>query len=321
MHKILRDALPNARGHSDQVIVVIADIRGFSAFCLNQETPDVAMYLRRVYLRLIDDYFPFASFYKSTGDGLLLTISFDEDNLARVAQETIAACLRCLEEFPTICERDPVINFDVPTNIGFGLTRGTACRLVSDKKVLDYSGRILNLASRLTDLARPSGIVLDGAFGIELLTKKEQKLFERDQIYVRSVSEEELWPIYVLSGVVEIPQQARHPLSLEQWETLSVKETVRRWKDIGPRFIVDLPKRLKRSGGILVSVVYPAFEGDRRLRGIESTLDMVRGNDFDYRIVANVPGVRIYVEKMLGYLPPRIPETAYVNVVISYVPE
>lgn len=208
MHNVLKEALPDAEGRSQHVVVIIADIRGFSEFSTRCDSADTAMYIKRVYLRLIDDYFPFASFFKPTGDGLLMTVAFNAGSLQKVAQDTVAACLRCWKEFPDICQGDAMINFDVPSAIGFGLTRGNACCLISGDKVLDYSGQILNLASRLTDLARPSGIVIDGSFGIELLSDKEQKLFEAEEPYIRSVSEEEPHKVYILRDVVEIPEQA-----------------------------------------------------------------------------------------------------------------
>ena len=69
MHKLFKDALPDAEGRSEHVVAIIADIRGFSEFSTRQESPNTAMYIKRVYMRLIEDYFPFASFFKPTGDG------------------------------------------------------------------------------------------------------------------------------------------------------------------------------------------------------------------------------------------------------------
>lgn len=169
MHRIFRKALDAARGDSQFIIAVIIDIRGFSAFSQNCESPDIAMFLKRVYMKMTDSYFNFASFYKSTGDGLLLTIPFEESNLQEMSQRTVESCIACHSEFGHICNNDPMIRFKVPDRIGIGIARGTACCLISGETVIDYSGRLLNLTSRLTDLARPSGIILDLSFGIDLL--------------------------------------------------------------------------------------------------------------------------------------------------------
>jgi len=96
--------------------------------------------------------------------------------LETVAQSTIDTCYLIINEFECFCEHDPMINFDVPDKIGIGLSRGTACRLISDDKILDYSGDTLNLATKLMDFARPEGIVFDAKFGFDLLSRCPEKL-------------------------------------------------------------------------------------------------------------------------------------------------
>jgi len=63
-----RDLLAEAQGRSEFVIVVVADVRGFSAFSKRHESTDIAMFIKRFYMRLMDDYFANASFYKTTLD-------------------------------------------------------------------------------------------------------------------------------------------------------------------------------------------------------------------------------------------------------------
>ena len=52
-----RKKLEHAEGRSEFVIAVICDIRGFSAFSTSHESPDTAMFIKRFYLTLLDDYF------------------------------------------------------------------------------------------------------------------------------------------------------------------------------------------------------------------------------------------------------------------------
>jgi class 3 adenylate cyclase len=179
-------AWANAQGRSEFVIVVVADIRGFSRFSTRNESPNIAMFIKRFYLRLMDDYFPTASFAKPTGDGLLMTFLYNENSLIAVSKVVVEACLRCLVDFPTICKDDPMINFDVPNAMGFGMARGTACCLYSGAETLDYSGHLLNLASRLNDLARPSGIVIDGAFLEEMIPESARASFKAQPVSVVS---------------------------------------------------------------------------------------------------------------------------------------
>src|SRR5882724_5082780 len=171
MNQRFVDALVNAQGRSEFVIVVVADIRGFSAFSTVNESPNIAMFIKRFYLQLINKYFMTANFVKATGDGLLMTFPYSETDLPEVSETVITSCLSCLKDFPNICSNDPMINFTIPQEIGFGIARGTACCLYSGDEILDYSGHLLNLASRLNDLARPNGIVIDGAFLQSMIPK------------------------------------------------------------------------------------------------------------------------------------------------------
>ena len=125
MHRLFRKALDDATGVSHFIIAVIIDIRGFSALSQIRESPDTAMFIKRVYMKMIDSYFGFASFYKSTGDGLLLTIPFNKINLKEMFQTTVASCMACHSEFGNTCKNDPMIYFKVPDKIGIGTARGT----------------------------------------------------------------------------------------------------------------------------------------------------------------------------------------------------
>jgi len=318
MHNILKKALPDAKGSSEYIVAVVADIRGFSEFSSRRDPPDAAMYIKRVYVQLISRYFPGASFYKPTGDGLLITMPCDDATLQVVATATMAGCLRCVEEFPNICQGDRRINFEVPSRIGFGLARGTACCLMSGSLVLDYSGHLLNLTSRLTDLARPSGIVIDGEFGLDLLSEDQQNLFDEDQVCIRSVAEEVPRMIYIQKDVVEIPAAARQPLRLEQWDTEELEMTVRDWKVMESRFDLPLPKRLRRPDGILVQMYHPKFRGREKMPGFLCFQPV----SFEHMLQADRSVVVLDVAALVSYLrAARIPGSASVKVVVQYVPE
>src|SRR5947207_4242084 len=98
------EALVDAQGRSEFVIVVVADIRGFSRFSTVNESPNIAMFIKRFYLQLINHHFKIANFVKPTGDGLLMTFQYTEANLLDVAAKVINACITCLLDFPTICK-------------------------------------------------------------------------------------------------------------------------------------------------------------------------------------------------------------------------
>lgn len=152
--------MQDAEGFSDLVVVVFLDVRGFSTFAGMAESGEAALFLRRVYLNIVDEYFPDSAFFKPTGDGLVIVRHFDRSNLGDEVTSAISTSLRLVEAFPHLTERDPMVNFEVPTSLGVGIARGAATRLASGDLTLDYSGRPLNLAARLMDLARPRGVVL-----------------------------------------------------------------------------------------------------------------------------------------------------------------
>ncbi|HST32277.1 MAG TPA: adenylate/guanylate cyclase domain-containing protein [Solirubrobacteraceae bacterium] len=213
----LRKLLHSAEGHSQRVVVIFLDVRGFSSFAKIAESSDAAEFLTSTYTRILDDYFPDAAFVKLTGDGMLVLYDYDRQTLTDAVQNAVTESLKLLSAFPTITEGDPMINFDVPTQLGIGLARGAATRISSGRTVLDYSGRPLNLAARLMDLARPAGVVIDDGFGFELLTDEFRSKFERDHVYIRSIAEGEPRPVYFLPEFTKIPEEARRPLNAKSF--------------------------------------------------------------------------------------------------------
>lgn len=220
MTKPFAEALVDAQGRSEFVIVVVADIRGFSAFSTINESPNIAMFIKRFYLKLINNYFKESNFVKPTGDGLLMTFPYSEQDLLEVSEKVVRACLTCLSDFPSLCDDDPMINFSVPQAIGFGIARGTACCLFSGDEILDYSGHLLNLASRLNDLARPSGIVIDGNYLLSVIPKAQREMFRQQKVYIRSIAEESPTDVLFLERYVRIPDLALTPIAQENWKTV-----------------------------------------------------------------------------------------------------
>lgn len=219
LHREFKRLLQDAIGVSEYVIVINLDIRGFTPFCESVDSLNVATYIKRVYAKILNDFFKNASYYKPTGDGLIIIIPYTEKDLGEVANSTVSSCLTLLETFPSLCANDPMINFSTPKRIGIGVTRGSACCIKSGDKVLDYSGRTLNLASRLMDLARPSGIVIDDSYSMDLLLEKTRKLFTEQEVYLKGIAEEKSIKIHLTKRYTLIPEQQKHPLKEPRWNT------------------------------------------------------------------------------------------------------
>lgn len=312
-----RKALEEAEGRSEFIIVVVADIRGFSEFSSRHESPDIAMYIKRVYLKMIDCYFPTANFYKPTGDGLLLTFPYSEKNLIEVASSVIDSCMQCLLEFPNLCAEDPMINFLVPQNIGFGIARGTACCLFSGKEILDYSGHLLNLTSRLMDLARPSGIVIDGNFLLDAIPESHREKFSEKEVYIRSLAEENPMKVFYLRRYVEIPEVNLAPLMGDKWYTIQREFSVRELMKLS-NFRVHLPVAAKSQSKVTVTLISPKMKDGKEVKGYVRFREF---KDFKYSSKAGEQIVILNLQEASKYLSEiKVPKARKVTFKIQYVP-
>jgi len=240
MHREFRKLIENATGIPEHIIALNLDIRGFTPFCQSVESLDVATYIKKIYMKIIDNYFSNASFYKPTGDGLLIIINYNEEKLKDIMNKTIESSLNIVKNFSILCKDEPMINYPTPEKIGIGLCRGSACCISSNEKILDYSGRVLNLASRLMDVARPSGIVFDESFGIELLEDDKKELFSEDEIYIRGVAEEKPIGIHYLNNYTIISESFKKPIKEPIWEIITEKHIFSEFKKLDKNYRVQL---------------------------------------------------------------------------------
>lgn len=231
----------NANGRSDFVIVVVCDIRGFSSFSKDHEAPDIAMFSKRFFVKLLEEYFVDADFAKSTGDGMLLLFKYSENNLQELADQVLTNCMKIVCDFPTMMKNDSMINYMVPDAVGFGIARGTAFCLYSDHEVVDYSGQTLNLASRLNEFAYPQGIVVDGSFMMSVIPEQMRGSFYSEMVYVRGISEERPREIFCSSEVV-IPVEAKISERRNRFRTADHKVTVGFMKKMPENVSIRLPE-------------------------------------------------------------------------------
>jgi class 3 adenylate cyclase len=314
MPQTFAEALVDAQGRSEFVIVVVADIRGFSAFSTTNESPNIAMFIKRFYLQLINRYFKDANFVKPTGDGLLMTFPYSEKNLFAVSEKVINSCLTCLNDFPSICEADAMINFSVPQLIGFGIARGTACCLYSGDDILDYSGHLLNLASRLNDLARPSGIVIDGNYLLSVIPEAQREMFKEQKVYLRSIAEETPTNIFYLEQYVQISDLALSPIVSDNWKTVILNFTKSELSKIGTYWFETLSHTPKSPQKIKVTVITPR----RDMKGIVTFRDF---KDFTITETPS-PVLKLNMVKMRGLINlDALSRTAKISVEVEYVPK
>lgn len=214
LHERLRGFLPTARAESCQVIATFLDIRAFSTFAARSESFDAALYLRSVYLKVLISVFADAAFFKPTGDGLLLIheLPFEAEAVPPLITSVLKRCISLVQDFGHITDDDVMVNFSVPQQLGVGVARGSVTRLVSGDFVLDYTGRCLNLAARLMDKARPSGVVFADPHAARLMDAEVGPSFSSDLICIRGIADEEPIAVSVTADVIISPSD-REPTS------------------------------------------------------------------------------------------------------------
>lgn len=210
MHQQLKALLHDATGSSCRVIVVFLDIRGFTSFAGTNDSTECAAFLRAMYTNIIDNYYPDAVFFKPTGDGLMVILHHpdNDDALTEAVRTCVSTSIRLVVDFPSIAASDLMVNFRTPQSLGIGIARGSVTRLHSGEFTLDYSGKYLNLAARLMDLARPRGVVFSDTHAEAFLEGLDDALFASKDVYVKGVAEEHPVRIHYTKDWTDIPSSA-----------------------------------------------------------------------------------------------------------------
>jgi class 3 adenylate cyclase len=299
MHREFRALLDKAVGTSEYVVVLIIDVRGFSAFSTRVDSADAGLYIKKVYARIIDDFFPEASFFKPTGDGLLLTLPYTEETLDETVRQALERSFGLVQSFGTLVTDDKMITFDVPTDVGIGVARGSASCLRSGDRILDYSGRILNLSSRLMNIARPSGIVTDGSFSPELVGDDLERRLRTDHVYLPGIAEATPVEVRYSWEFTTIAARAKQPLAEYKWKTWTETRTLKQLEDSSGRFLVELQERPVDEAEIQVSSRHPrATRSGAKAAGILGVTDV----PFDYSLEAGRPMVALHYNAIAATL-------------------
>jgi class 3 adenylate cyclase len=306
MHAEFRELLENAKGVSQQIIAINLDIRGFTPFCEGKDSFDVAAYIAKVYMKIIDGYFSDATFYKPTGDGLLIVI-LCEKKVKVTVSKIMESCLKLVEDFGNLCEREEIIYFPTPNKIGIGIARGSSCCIVSKDKILDYSGKVLNLASRLMDIARPSGIVFHSDLGFDLLSDEHKKLFEKDdEVYIRGIAEEKPMTIYYTKTLTLIPSYTKIPIREPVWKNRKYGGTLNdliELKSHGATVaLLELDQETSDKNQVFVEISFEV--GELRFKYYHDD-NVFSSHLISYRSKGTIHQVTLDLDELLGFLKSR----------------
>lgn len=296
MHRQFRDLLDSARGESRFVLTANLDIRAFSAWSRKVESREMSLYLTKLYPKLIDNYFSDRWFFKPTGDGLLLVRAFDEPELKPLIATTVKNCFDIVDSFATLCDGEPMINFETPPNVGIGLAQGAASQLVASDPngdgdlTLDYSGRVLNHASRLMELARPRGVVIDSGFGAGLIPLAIADRLKTETGYIRRVSPDDEVKVLYDPDLTQIPDYFKEKPGEANWQSEVRSFTLKQIEGHAvPHFFV-LDSKPSDSSKIRCKVIHPDISASgKRLKGMRRT----RGFPFVYKMDGRSPTVSV----------------------------
>lgn len=271
LHEQMFDKLASSVGVAQVVVPVFIDIRDFSKFSSGEEASDLAIYLKHIYRNIITDYFPKACYYKSTGDGLLVIYDCPENSLGVTVNEVVAASLRLVPAFKSMCSSIDAVNFATPDRLAIAIGRGSCCSLRSGKHILDYSGKLINTTARLLDIARPQGVVMDARVGVSLLDAENKKHFKSASVYLRGVAEHKPLPI-LHTEQVSIPARRLSPIASPKWIELSFPYKLAELDNRGDNFghrIAHAPD----PGSITCKFHYPKYFNGSPVKGVEFQMD------------------------------------------------
>jgi class 3 adenylate cyclase len=290
MYQRFRDLLKKAVGRNEWVAAINADIRSFSSV-MSGDPAQTGLYLRAVYGRILDRYFAKRSFFKPTGDGLLLVVPFQatERELGKITRSVVTDALRLHDDFADIIATDKLIKFPHPQMIGIGLSVGSVSRLMAEDLTLDYTGRALNVASRLMDLARPSGVVFDSTLDFTALTDDVRNRFKDARVYLKGVAEQDGVDVLYTYGSTQIPERYRKPLRPPARFEEEPLEFNRSQATQRGRFWLPLKHEPADRTGIELIVNHPRYRSGKRLAGLYSFFTP----SFEYNLHRGRPHVAV----------------------------
>lgn len=117
------EKIKKSKGMSEYIISLFIDIRGFTVFCGQVDSRNVATYISKLYVKILEEYFPEATYTKPMGDGLFIAIRYEEENVKELCNTVMANCLRLVRDFSTILNNEIMITEQVPEKVGIGITR------------------------------------------------------------------------------------------------------------------------------------------------------------------------------------------------------
>jgi len=122
------------------------------------------------------------------------------------------------------------------------------------------------------DLARPSGVVLDGAFGFDLLTDELAGRFSTSEVYLRSVSPRDPALVYYTPEYAQISNDHKSPLEGFDWQRSVLEESLKSISE-STRYLWYLPSMPKDPSQIRLLIRHPTVSRGRKHPTLWSTVN------------------------------------------------
>jgi class 3 adenylate cyclase len=182
----LTDKQSVIHGEKLDVVVVYADLRGFSQWSMAANAPHIMRVIEVVYDRVIQlAFFYRHAFHKFLGDGfLLLWESADHGSRAEALHWALEASLEIHKRYWFMTKQ---LGFPSPLGFGIGISCGEVVKIdpqtfVPELNEPDFAGYPMSSGARLQSLAGPYGTVIDHAAAAEAEREPTRVLRSENEI-------------------------------------------------------------------------------------------------------------------------------------------
>jgi class 3 adenylate cyclase len=173
-----------------QALVLIYDIRGFTAASKRVGTADLGAFATAAHREILDLFSACPpSFVKNLGDGHLLVWEAPGGLTPELLEPVMAAARKAQTTFAAFVAGQGALGARLPKQVGIGVAFGETFK--SD----DYYGVAMNLAARLQNEARPEGLAQRETV-FEAAARRDTRLreeFRRARVHLKGLGSTLLW--------------------------------------------------------------------------------------------------------------------------------
>jgi class 3 adenylate cyclase len=178
-------------GVRSDVVVLFADLRGFSTWCISASLEQVSEVIKIQYERVIQICSDFHhTFHKFLGDGFLLLWEPDADlNLTVCVKHALDASIEVHKKYWYLVKE---LKYKTPLGYGIGLSVGSAIRIqpetfIKEMNEVDFLGYPLNCSARMQSLADPFGTTICSTLAGLLERNRDEFLYPNERVFRREL--------------------------------------------------------------------------------------------------------------------------------------